>query len=285
MSDKQEQFPRFRWMARIEHIILLVSFTVLAITGLPQKWPTANWADSMIAAFGGIESTRLIHHYAAVILALGSVYHLFTASYRLFVKRERMRIMLRAQDGRDVFDYVRYNLGLIKNHPRMTKFNFGEKVEYWAVIWGTAIMGITGFMMWNPIAVTSILPGQFIPASKAAHGGEAILAVASILVWHMYNVLIKHRNFSIYTGKLPREQMEEEHALELERIESGGDPWPGLALPVLRRRRRTFFIASAVIGVLMVAFVIWLFTFEETAITTIPRITTDVYVPLITPAP
>ena len=196
-----------------------------------------------------------------------------------------MRIMLRAQDGRDVFDYVRYNLGLIKNHPRMTKFNFGEKVEYWAVIWGTAIMGITGFMMWNPIAVTSILPGQFIPASKAAHGGEAILAVASILVWHMYNVLIKHRNFSIYTGKLPREQMEEEHALELERIESGGDPWPGLALPVLRRRRRTFFIASAVIGVLMVAFVIWLFTFEETAITTIPRITTDVYVPLITPAP
>jgi formate dehydrogenase gamma subunit len=285
MSEKQEKFPRFRLMARIEHVILLVSFTVLAITGLPQKWPDAGWADAMIAAMGGIETTRLIHHYSAVILVLGSIYHLFTSAYRLFVKRERMRIMLRAKDGRDVFDYVRYNLGLIKNHPRMTKFNFGEKVEYWAVVWGTAVMAITGFMLWNPIAVTSFLPGQFIPAAKAAHGGEAILAVASILLWHMYNVLIKHRNFSIFTGKLPREQMEEEHALELERLEAGGDPWPGLALPVLQRRRRVFFIASAIVGVLAFALVIWLFTFEETAITTIPRITTDVYVPLSTPAP
>jgi hypothetical protein len=101
----------------------------------------------------------------------------------------------------------------------------------------------------------------------------------------MYNVLIKHRNFSMFTGKLPYDQMEEEHAIELERLESGGDPWPGLALPVLRRRRRVFFITSAIIGVLMFALVVWLFTFEQTAITTIPRITTDVYVPLVTPAP
>lgn len=285
MSGKQQQFPRFRVMARLEHIILLVSFTMLAITGLPQKFPTTNWAEWMIAAFGGIETTRLIHHYSAVILALGSVYHLFTSSYRLFVKRERMRVMFRVKDGRDMLDYVRYNLGLIKEHPWMTKFNFGEKFEYWAVVWGTAIMGITGFMLWNPIAVTSVLPGQFIPAAKAAHGGEAILAATSILVWHMYSVLIKHRNFSMFTGKLPLNQMEEEHAQELERLESGGEPWPGLALPILQRRRKLFFIASAIIGVMMVAFVIWLFTFEETAITTIPRITTDVYVPLNTPAP
>ena len=285
MSEKQEQFPRFRLMARIEHIILLVSFTVLAITGLPQKWPTASWAESMIAAMGGIETTRIIHHYAAVILVLGSIYHLFTSAYRLFVKRERMRIMLRVKDARDVYDYVRFNLGLIKEHPKMTKFNFGEKVEYWAVVWGTAVMAITGFMLWNPIAVTSYLPGQFIPAAKAAHGGEAILAVASIIIWHLYNVLVKHRNFSIFSGKLPRKIMEEEHALELERLESGGDPWPGLALPVLQRRRRTFFIASAIIGVVLVAFTIWLFTFEETAITTVPRVTTEVYVPLSTPAP
>ncbi len=231
MSESTKQYPRFRLMARIEHIILLLSFTILAITGLPQKYADTNWADAMIAAMGGIETTRLIHHYSAVILVLGSIYHLFTSAYRLFVKRERMRILPRMKDVTDLFDYVRFNLGLIKNHPRMTKFNFGEKLEYWAVVWGTAVMAITGFMLWNPIAVTAFLPGQFIPAAKAAHGGEAILAVLSILIWHMYNVLIKHRNFSMFTGKLPYEQMEEEHAIELERLESGGDPWPGLALP------------------------------------------------------
>ncbi len=285
MSEKQNQYPRFRLMARIEHIILLLSFTILAITGLPQKWATAGWAETMIAAMGGIETTRLIHRTSAIILVLGSVYHLFTSAYRLFVKRERMRIMFRAKDGRDLIDFIRYNLGLIKEHPRMTKFNFGEKFEYWAVVWGTAIMAITGFMLWNPIAVTSVLPGQFIPAAKAAHGGEAILAVTSIIIWHLYNVLVKYRNFSIFTGKLPREQMEEEHALELERLEAGGDPWPGLALPILQRRRRVFFVASAILGTLAVALVIWLFTFEETAITTIPRATTEVFVPLSTPAP
>ncbi len=284
-NNLPKEFPRFRVGARIEHIILLVSFTILAITGLPQKYALTGWGGSMIAWMGGIEQVRIIHRYAAFALTVGAIYHLFTSGYRLYVKRERMRIMLRGYDARDLWNYVGFNLGRVANHPKMRKFNFGEKIEYWAVVWGTAIMAITGFMLWNPIAITSVLPGQFIPAAKAAHGGEAILAVLSILLWHMYNVLIKHRNFSIFTGKLPLDQMEEEHALELERLESGGSPWPGLALPVLRRRRRIFFIASIIIGGLLLAIVIWGATFEETAITTIPRVTREVFVPLSTPSP
>jgi len=285
VSEKQERFPRFRVMARIEHIILLVSFTVLAITGLPQKYPEASWADAMINFMGGIETTRIIHRYSAFILVLGSFYHLFTSAYRLFVKRERMRILPRMKDVTDLFDTVRFNLGLKDDPPKMTKFNFGEKLEYWAVVWGTAVMAITGFMLWNPIAVTAFLPGQFIPAAKAAHGAEAILAVLSILIWHFYHVLIKYRNFSIFTGWLPREQMEEEHAIELERIEEGGTPWPGLALPVLYRRRRIFIISSVIIGAVIFTALVWLFTFEETAITTLPAVTREVFVPLATPVP
>lgn len=283
--SKDKQYPRFRVGARIEHIILLTSFTVLAITGLPQKYATSNWGEAMIGAMGGIDLVRIIHHYAAFFLTVGSVYHLFTAAYRLFVKREQMRIMLRLQDARDLWDWVRFNLGLIKEHPKLPKFNFGEKIEYWAVVWGTAVMAITGFMLWNPIATTSILPGQIIPAAKAAHGGEALLAVLSILTWHFYNVLIKNRNFSIFTGRLPRDQMEEEHALELERLERGESPWPGLALPVLYHRRRIFIIVSVIVGGLMIAGLVWAFTFEETAISTIPRVTREIFVPLGTPVP
>lgn len=167
----------------------------------------------------------------------------------------------------------------------MPKFNFGEKFEYWAVVWGTAIMIITGFVLWNPIASTVLLPGQFIPAAKAAHGGEALLAVLSILVWHMYNVHIKHFNRSIFTGKLPHSQMEEEHALELERLEQGGEPWPGLALPVRQRRQRIFFAVSLVVGSLILVGLIWAFTFEQTALETIPRVTREVFAPLSTPSP
>ncbi len=285
MSKETKQYPRFRLMARIEHIILLLSFTVLSITGLPQKYAAAAISEQMIAWMGGIETVRLIHRYAAFILVVGSVYHLFTSAYRLFVKHERMRIMLRPSDFRDLWNTIRFNLGFISDPPKMPKFNFGEKIEYWAVVWGTAVMVITGFMLWNPIATTAVLPGEFIPAALAAHGGEAVLAVLSILIWHLYNVLIKHRNFSIFTGKIPHHQMEEEHALELERLEAGGDPWPGLALPILQRRRRIFLVVSVIAAALILSGLVWAFTFEQTAITTIPQVTREVFVPLATPAP
>ncbi|MCA9898603.1 MAG: cytochrome C [Ardenticatenaceae bacterium] len=285
VPHEEKQYPRFRTMARIEHAILMVSFTVLAITGLPQKYALQPWAEWMINAMGGIESIRIIHRWSAIVLVIGSVYHMFTSAYRFFVKRERMRMLPAKKDLQDVIKTVKHNLGLSHEAPKMAKFNFGEKVEYWAVVWGTAIMALTGFVLWNPIAATVLLPGQFIPAAKAAHGGEALLAVLSIVIWHMYNVHIKHFNPSMFTGKLPRHQMEEEHALELERLEAGGDPWPELSLPVLQKRQRIFYAIAAVVGILLLAGLVWAFTFEQTAIETIPRITREVFVPLSTPSP
>jgi cytochrome b subunit of formate dehydrogenase len=231
MITETKYYPRFRLGARIEHLVLMVSFTVLAVTGLPQKYATSSLGENLIALMGGIELTRLIHHWAAIVLVAGSVYHLFTSAYRIFVKHERMRILPELRDVWDLVNTVRHNLGFIRDAPKMPKFNFGEKFEYWAVVWGTAIMGITGLILWNPIAFASLLPGEFIPAAKAAHGGEAVLAVLSILVWHMYNVHIKQFNSSIFTGRLSRHHMEEEHAEELERLESGGKPWSELDLP------------------------------------------------------
>jgi hypothetical protein len=91
----------------------------------------------------------------------------------------------------------------------------------------------------------------------------------------------------MWTGKLPRDQMEEEHALELERLEAGGKPWPEVDKPVLSKRRRNFIIASVIFGALFLALTVWMFTFEDTAIdiTTIPRVTRDVFVPLSTQSP
>lgn len=285
MITETKYYPRFRVGARIEHLVLMVSFTVLAITGLPQKYPSSTLGNNLISLLGGIETVRLIHHWSAIALVIGSVYHLFTSAYRIFVKRERMRMLPEMKDVHDLVNTVRHNLGLRSEAPRMAKFNFGEKFEYWAVVWGTAIMGLTGLILWNPIAFASILPGEYIPAAKAAHGGEAVLAVLSIIVWHMYSVHVKHFNSSIFTGNMPRHQMEEEHAEELERLEAGGMPWRQLYLPVLQQRRRIFMIVAVVAGGLILASLVWLFTFEETAITTIPRATREIFVPLATAVP
>ena len=285
MTPNGPEYPRFRLMARIEHMTLLVSFTILCLTGLPQKFPFSPVSQGLIQLLGGIEVARMIHRWAAVVLVLGTVYHLLTSAYRLFVKREDMRMLPELKDGYDLRDTVAYNLGFSDEPPRMPKFNFGEKFEYWAVVWGTGVMILTGFILWNPIAVTQFLPGELIPVSLEAHGWEAVLAAVSIVIWHLYNVLVKHRNVSMFTGTLSHKIMEEEHALELERLEAGGAPWKVVPPQILNRRRRIYFAVAGVVTVLALALVIWMFTFEDTAIIVEPAATRDVFVPLATPNP
>ena len=283
MSNTQHSYPRFDLVQRIEHIILLASFTVLSITGLPQMFSLQPWAVFMIDAMGGIETVRIIHRTSAVLLIIGTVYHFGALTYRVFVKRVEMTMLPGLQDVKDGLQALAHNLGIVKQAPRMGRYTFGEKIEYWAVIWGTVIMVITGFMLWNPIATTSVLPGQFIPAAKAAHGGEALLAVLSILAWHFYNVHVKRFNRSMFTGNISHAEMEEEHALELEAIEQGRTA-PAADLEGVRRRRRVFAPAAAVVAVGLILGLYFFVTYEQTAITTVPRQEIDVFTPL-TPDP
>jgi hypothetical protein len=135
-------------------------------------------------------------------------------------------------------------------------------------------------MMWNPISTTQVLPGEVVPAAKAAHGYEAILAVLAIIIWHFYHVHLKHLNKSMFTGKLTRTEMIHEHPGELAQIEAGlADKRP--TLKSIKRRQQVFF-PMAVIFSIAFGFGIYKFTnFEVTAITTVPQgETARVYVPV-----
>ena len=221
----------------------------------------------MIMGMGGIETVRIIHRMAAVVLILETIYHFGALSYKLYVKRVSMTMLPSIQDAKDGIQTLGYNIGVVKTPARMGRYSFGEKVEYWAVIWGTVIMVLTGFILWNPIATSSMLPGQFIPAAKAAHGGEALLAMLSIITWHVYNVHIKQFNKSMFTGYISRHEMEEEHPLELEQIEKGQkarEPDPD----AMRKRRRIFFPIAIVISAIMLISLYLFITYEQTAIST-----------------
>ena len=162
-----------------------------------------------------------------------------------------------------------YNLGFTKTKPRMGRYTFAEKAEYWALIWGGIVMGITGFMLWNPIVTTKYLPGVFIPAAKAAHGGEAVLAVLAILVWHFYHVHFKRWNSSMINGKMPRHAMEDEHGIELDKIEAGVGPV--IAAPAVLKKRKTIYFPIASILSLAALFLVYQFvTVEKTAVEVAP---------------
>lgn len=266
----KQSYRRFTAVERMEHMILLVTFTGLAVTGMPQTYAAQPWAKTVIELLGGIESVRIIHRFLATLLMAEAIFHGGVVSYRLFVLGRRASMMPGIRDLRDAIHWIGFNLGLRKEHPHLPRYNFGEKAEYLAVVWGTILMVITGFMMWNPIATSTVLPGSVIPAARAAHSSEALLAVLSIVVWHMYNVHIKRFNRSMFTGSLSREAMEEEHGEELHKIESGEIPQQ-LPDEVIALRKRRFWPYAAMMTVALTGGLIWFITLETTAIQTIPR--------------
>ena len=281
---KEKTYPRFTLAQRIEHLTQLVSFTILAVTGLPQKFVTAPWAEGMIVALGGIEQVRIMHRVAATILLLATVYHLVMLGYKLYVTRVKLTMLPALKDAVDAWQVFAHNIGLSKVWPKMGRFTFEEKVEYWAFVWGTVVMAATGFILWNPIATARFLPGEFIPAAKAAHGGEALLAVLSILIWHFYGVHFRRFNKSMWTGKLSEEEMRHEHPLELADIEAGTATRP-VDPTDLRQRQRRFLPVASIASVILLAGVAWFVSFEETAIATIPALpTVEAFAPQ-TPTP
>lgn len=282
MSDKLERFLRFSFSDRVLHLLLAISFTVLAITGLVQKYANSNLSVALIRGMGGIEQVRVFHHTFAVVLILTSIVHMVQVGYRIFVQRKGLSMLPRLSDFRDFLAAVKYNLGLTKQKPRYPRFNFIEKIEYWAVAWGTALMTITGYALWNPVLTSRLFPGEVIPAAKIAHGLEAVLAVLSILVWHSYFVHLKVFNKSIFTGYLSQEEMEEEHAAELEQIRSGRVWQP--PSPEVRYQRLKLYAPLATLFVLVSVLGTWRWlTAETTAITTVPRqaVVEEVYKPVL----
>lgn len=287
MNKNQESFLRFTKDRRIEHWLLFLSFTTLAITGLIQKYSEFSISVSLVALLGGIQSVRIIHRIAAFIFGVESIYHFAVIGYKLYVQRIKATMLPGVKDVTDAGNAVLYNLGLKKDPPKMGRYNFAEKAEYWALIWGLFIMGLTGLMLWNPIFTTKYLPGQFIPAAKVAHGLEAVLAVLAILLWHFYHAHIKRWNWSMFTGKLSREEMEEEHLLELEEIERGEVYVPPPA-EVIAKRKKIFYPIAIVVTVALVGLLYAFVTFEESAITTVPPMDekTEAFLPQTpTPAP
>jgi formate dehydrogenase gamma subunit len=273
------QYRRFTGAQRIEHALLVLSFTVLAITGLPQKYPDTFWGSGMIQWMGGIELVRIIHRAAAILLIVETIYHFVIVLYKIWVLRLPLTMLPSLKDVTDALQTLRYNLYLAKSPPAMGRYSFGEKAEYWAVIWGTVIMVVTGFVLWNPIAATYFLPGEFVPAAKAAHGGEALLAVLSIITWHVYNVHIKQFNKSMFTGYISQHEMEEEHKLELAELNAGLSPPKALPPDLYQRRQRLFLQLATVVSLVLLIALYFFVTFEQTAITTVPRDSVEIFVP------
>jgi formate dehydrogenase gamma subunit len=227
-KDGKRVFVRFTLSQRIEHAIQIVSFTTLVLTGIAQKYNTHVTAEWIIHIFGGIEMTRTIHRVMGIVLIIESVVHIAIIGWAFLKGRREFRMLPNFQDVRDAIQMVLYFVGLRKHRARFDRYDFRQKAEYWALVWGTVVMVVTGLMMWFPVETTAFLPGEMIPAARAAHSGEGLLAFLAILIWHMYSAHLAPEVFpfdtGMFTGKISEERMIHEHPLEYERLIDAQSP-------------------------------------------------------------
>jgi cytochrome b subunit of formate dehydrogenase len=204
---------------RWQHLILLASFIVLVITGFALKFPN-SWLADVLAMSEKLRS--ITHRVAGVILICAGIYHIF---YLAMTREGRRLICDFAPQPKDAFDAwatMRYFLGLGGEKPRFGRFNYAEKAEYWALVWGTALMAVTGVMIWAKVWVGDLLARWWVDVATAIHFYEAILATLAIVVWHFYQVFLDPdvypMNWAWWDGKMPVEHYRHEHELDIEAL-------------------------------------------------------------------
>ncbi len=188
-TDSGEELPRMNLHFRIAHWMVVVSFPVLVISGFALKFPGAWWAQPLVMWESRLFFRGLLHRVAAVVLLAALAYHII---HLLRVRRDRaiLRQMIPGvRDARELVEMMGYNLGLSSVRPTFGKFNYVEKLEYLAFLWGTAVMAVSGFALWFVNFVLRYFPKWVTDAATSLHYYEAILATFSILIWHMYTVV------------------------------------------------------------------------------------------------
>ncbi len=224
-APQAESYVRFNSWQRVQHWLLAGCFVALAITGLPQKYDDAGLSVSIINALGGIDNVRFLHRVLACVLMFQAVLHLIEVGLSILLRRFKPSMMITFQDFRDAFDMVRYSVGLIPDKPKLGRYDYRQKFEYWGIVFGAIVMIATGLVLWFPTYVTRMFPGELVAASKEMHSGEALLALLVVVVWHFYDVILNPAVFpidtSMFTGKISSERLQDEHPQEYSSLVGG----------------------------------------------------------------
>lgn len=219
---KEETYLRLGPSLRVQHVILLTSCIVLIVTGLPLKFHDAAWAGVAFSLMGGIKMGGLVHRIAATALICVGTYHLGYIILSSYGRWNFRQLAPALKDFKDVFQQMKYFIGLSGQRPKFRRFSYVEKFDYWAVYWGMVIMIGSGAMLWFEEISLRFLPKYVIDIAKEAHSDEALLATLAIIIWHFYNVHFNPDKFPMnrtwLTGRITKEEMMHEHPLEYEEL-------------------------------------------------------------------
>jgi cytochrome b subunit of formate dehydrogenase len=218
-----EVFWRFNVFHRFIHLVMMVTFIGLALTGLPLKYSDTFWAQGLIVLWGGVKGAGIFHRwFAGITFGYFSLHLLWVFYYVLVLKGNLFgpdSMVPSKKDFKDLFQHIAYFLGR-GEPPQFGRFTYWEKFDYWAVFWGIAFIGGSGLVLWFPEFFSRFLPGIFFNIAYTIHSDEALLAAGFIFIVHLYNAHLRADVFpidkSIFTGKIEATEIMERHPLEWE---------------------------------------------------------------------
>jgi cytochrome b subunit of formate dehydrogenase len=275
MNREKLQFQRFTRLNRVLHIIMIVSFISLALTGLTIKFSYTGWAVILSHLLGGFESAGYIHRFFAVVMVSVFITHLvdITKMKKREYKTWRALIfspgsmMFNKKDLKDFIETLKWFIGK-GERPQYGRWTYWEKFDYFAVFWGIFVIGATGVTLWFPELLTHIFPGWVINVATIIHSDEALLATGFIFTIHFFNTHLRPEKFPmdivIFSGRTSLEEYKidrpaeykelvEQHTLENYLVE----PYPAIVV----RAIKVFGWAALTTGFCIVIWIIYAMIF------------------------
>lgn len=271
-SEGLVQIQRFTPKERILHVILIISFFTLVITGFPIKYPEMAWSRFVMGLWGGAETAGILHRIAALALMLVVAYVAVLSFKYLFPKGkgkegwlERLlgpnSLVPNRKDWEDIKGMFRwfFNCGPM---PKFDRWTYWEKFDFWAVFWGMFAIGGSGMLLWKPEWSSWIVPGWILNVATLIHSEEALLAALFIFTVHFFNTHFIPTKFPmdtlIFTGRYTLNELAEQRPLEHERLvaenqlDSLKSEYPGIPIKLLSA---AFGLGSLLLGLLLTALI------------------------------
>jgi cytochrome b subunit of formate dehydrogenase len=271
-EERSKQGPyikRFSAMYISMHVVIITTFLLLALTGLPLKFHYTPWAQTLIGWLGGIEFARVIHRLAAIGTFGYMGFHVLNLFIRWAFLRERglmwgsSSMVPQWKDVKDFVANIRYFLYL-GERPAGDRWTYWEKFDYLAVFWGVVIIGLSGLMLWFPLFFTQFLPGWTLNAAHVVHSDEALLATGFIFVFHFFHTHLRPESFPmdivVFTGKMPLHRLKSERPLEYQRLVDNNELDDLMVEPPTRAEAMTAYIWGSIFlatGVALAIGIIW----------------------------
>jgi predicted CXXCH cytochrome family protein len=258
VDHKEAHYERFDAFSRFLHLLVIISFLSLAITGMTIKFSGVGVFQMLSRILGGYEVTGFIHRVAAVITFLYFGLHV---GYLIRKKRRREMsfrdmlagentLMFRKKDLVDFYQTVKWFLGL-GPRPEYSRWTYWEKFDYFAVFWGVTIIGCSGLLLWFPEFFTNWfnVPGWLINVATIIHSDEALLATGFIFSVHFFNTHFRPDKFPmdpvIFTGRVHLSELKQDRPQEFESILKS------------RRLRKRLGLTCLSIGILIIVLIIY----------------------------